>query len=363
MLNNKGFAISSVLYLLLVSFLMFLAITLAQFSASSAVIGRANDDLVDGKDLKVDVVDITSMGYDSSNWFTCPTLLRIKSARGTMYWPRDFGVTVDNAGNISNGKEYKKIQVNCASYKNCNGFNLTDEGVEEPLDIYDTEYTSGIELKTNDELIYRVTDSFVAMDEDILNDIKSKVSSIESLGLSFSDASSIIDSCYTKNSVSICKDNDDFLIKEFNTLSDGLRAYANTHDKYSYSNYKMSYSDSFFTIKYTSTYIPLIYKVKLNKISSDFDYVLYFNLQQESLGDGKYLDQIIFYKKDIVSNDYAAIGSILRTDFNNYNSSNLKVRQNKVLIGSETRVVTPIIKIKDTISGASVEVELLNPFD
>ena len=48
MLNNKGFAVSSVLYTLLIAFLLFLGAALAQFSASSSLIGKANDDLVNG---------------------------------------------------------------------------------------------------------------------------------------------------------------------------------------------------------------------------------------------------------------------------------------------------------------------------
>ena len=56
MLNNKGFAVSSVLYTLLIAFLLFLGAALAQFSASSSLIGKANDDLINGVTLSLDEV-------------------------------------------------------------------------------------------------------------------------------------------------------------------------------------------------------------------------------------------------------------------------------------------------------------------
>ena len=46
MLNSKGFAISSILYTLLIAFLLFLGVALAQLSSSSSLIGKANDDLI-----------------------------------------------------------------------------------------------------------------------------------------------------------------------------------------------------------------------------------------------------------------------------------------------------------------------------
>ncbi|MBQ9013322.1 MAG: hypothetical protein IJ094_07195 [Bacilli bacterium] len=49
MLNNKGFAVSAVLYTLLIAFLVFLAVALSELSASSKLLSHANDDLTNGK--------------------------------------------------------------------------------------------------------------------------------------------------------------------------------------------------------------------------------------------------------------------------------------------------------------------------
>ena len=102
--NNKGFAISSVLYLLLVAFLMFLMITLAQFTSSTSVIGKANDDLINGTTFKAvqvkSVIENSSCGTDYE-WYQSfdselgtykdsNTIVKITSKYGTIYWPKDF---------------------------------------------------------------------------------------------------------------------------------------------------------------------------------------------------------------------------------------------------------------------------------
>lgn len=47
-LNNKGFAVSAMLYTLLTAFLLFLGASLAQFSSSAKILSSANNDLTDG---------------------------------------------------------------------------------------------------------------------------------------------------------------------------------------------------------------------------------------------------------------------------------------------------------------------------
>lgn len=47
-LNNKGFAVSAMLYTLLTAFLLFLGASLAQFSSSAKILSSANSDLTDG---------------------------------------------------------------------------------------------------------------------------------------------------------------------------------------------------------------------------------------------------------------------------------------------------------------------------
>ena len=96
MLNNKGFAVSSVLYTLLIAFLLFLGAALAQFSASSSLIGKANDDLVNGTSFEALQVKPNGACDSGKLWFQdksrnpSNTIIRIKSKYGTMYWPKDF---------------------------------------------------------------------------------------------------------------------------------------------------------------------------------------------------------------------------------------------------------------------------------
>lgn len=114
MLNNKGFAVSSVLYTLLIAFLLFLGAALAQFSASSSLIGKANDDLVNGTSFEAMQIKPNGACKDGNNgdsWYKdsdgkiSNTIVRIKSKYGTMYWPKDFKGSdfrkIDDNGNVS----------------------------------------------------------------------------------------------------------------------------------------------------------------------------------------------------------------------------------------------------------------------
>lgn len=114
MLNNKGFAVSSVLYTLLIAFLLFLGAALAQFSASSSLIGKANDDLVNGTSFEALQVKPSGACENGNKWYqysdgktdvkTSNTIVRIKSKYGTMYWPKDFkgsNFWVNDDGNVS----------------------------------------------------------------------------------------------------------------------------------------------------------------------------------------------------------------------------------------------------------------------
>lgn len=110
MLNNKGFAVSSVLYTLLIAFLLFLGAALAQFSASSSLIGKANDDLVNGTSFEALQVKPSGACDSGKLWFQdksgnpSNTIIRIKSKYGTMYWPKDFkdsGFNVKPDGTVS----------------------------------------------------------------------------------------------------------------------------------------------------------------------------------------------------------------------------------------------------------------------
>lgn len=125
MLNNKGFAITSVLYLLLVSFLMFLAITLSQFASSSAVIGRANDDLIENNN-NLDANYVSNACENGDKWYQSNVLIKIEAKQGYVYWPRNYNISVDNNGVIG-GEDtidtYKKIEVLCDD-ESCVGKNI-----------------------------------------------------------------------------------------------------------------------------------------------------------------------------------------------------------------------------------------------
>ena len=107
MLNNKGFAVSSVLYTLLIAFLLFLGAALAQFSASSSLIGKANDDLVNGSSFEAMQIKPNGACKDGNEWYqdsdgkTSNTIVRIKTRYGTKYWPKDFETSEPKPAKLS----------------------------------------------------------------------------------------------------------------------------------------------------------------------------------------------------------------------------------------------------------------------
>ena len=112
MLNNKGFAVSSVLYTLLIAFLLFLGAALAQFSASSSLIGKANDDLVNGTSFEAMQIKPNGACKDGNNgnsWYKdsdgniSNTIVRIKTRYGTKYWPKDFETLEHRKAELSDG--------------------------------------------------------------------------------------------------------------------------------------------------------------------------------------------------------------------------------------------------------------------
>ena len=121
MLNNKGFAVSTILYTILIAFLLFLGITLSMFSSSNSIISNANNDLVNGTVFRaVQVKDNNKEGVCGQDyaWFEMDNniLIKINSRYGIVYWPRDFVKNnVDfnlNDGEISSGtlnSVYNKI--------------------------------------------------------------------------------------------------------------------------------------------------------------------------------------------------------------------------------------------------------------
>lgn len=119
MLNNKGFAVSAVLYTTLIAFLLFLAVVLSMFSSSSDLVRNANTDLINGNKFEAKQVTLTS-GFsggkkkcvstlnpspisDEFYWYESPVIVKINSRYGTYYWPKDFSDDNANGGTLTVG--------------------------------------------------------------------------------------------------------------------------------------------------------------------------------------------------------------------------------------------------------------------
>lgn len=96
MLNNKGFAVSSALYTLLIAFLLFLGAALAQFTSSIGLLNKANEDLINGVDFKAQQRNPKGACTGGIKWYqdesgnVSNTIVLIKTRYGTKYWPKDF---------------------------------------------------------------------------------------------------------------------------------------------------------------------------------------------------------------------------------------------------------------------------------
>ena len=136
MLNNKGFAVSTILYTILIAFLLFLGITLSMFSSSNSIISNANNDLVNGTVFRA--VQVRNNNQPKENcisinvqepeegqyyWYQMDNniLIKITSRYGVIYWPRDFiksdeiiiteddilpGENIEDFKNLSNDKKF-----------------------------------------------------------------------------------------------------------------------------------------------------------------------------------------------------------------------------------------------------------------
>ena len=121
MFNNKGFAVTATLYTILVAFLLFLGATLAMFSSSNSIIGKANDDLINGTTFKA--VQVKEVNGTICKW-NIDTMVKINSRYGTMYWPKDFpgenvSVTVGSENILGGSKSINdKITVTASTESN-----------------------------------------------------------------------------------------------------------------------------------------------------------------------------------------------------------------------------------------------------
>ena len=128
-MNNKGFAISSVLYIMLASFLMYLAVLLSQLSSSADIIGNADNDLID-----------KGISAYLNNSPTDDEMIVIIKNDKKLVWPRDFNQTIENdiIENDQTSPEFYNISVLCSepdldgdedtedNIDNCEGTALSD---------------------------------------------------------------------------------------------------------------------------------------------------------------------------------------------------------------------------------------------
>lgn len=134
-LNNKGFAISAILYALLISFLLFLLVALNMFSASTNILNASNDDIVNGKSLYANqVIPAGACEQPTNNsWFETGknTVVKVYSRYGVKYFPRDFS---NSTGSTANGKLKAYVSWNRGEPKpSKNPFNLSNENNGAPV--------------------------------------------------------------------------------------------------------------------------------------------------------------------------------------------------------------------------------------
>lgn len=195
MLNNKGFAVSSVLYTLLIAFLLFLGAALAQFSASSSLIGKANEDLING--VKFSVVQIKPNGAcinpkedpkgkydwylqyrdDNNGRKVSNTIIKIKSRYGIKYWPKDFKYN-GNQAYLTENNDHNDATADDGEYTSYDG-NISVEvkdkneikGIETPAGVIDNTkfYIRVLDIKLNKEADYPSKNKWPEIDDSSKN--------------------------------------------------------------------------------------------------------------------------------------------------------------------------------------------------
>lgn len=135
MLNNKGFAVSSALYTLLIAFLLFLGAALAQFTSSIGLLNKANEDLINGVDFKAQQRNPNGACTGGIGWYqekdedgnikASNTIVLIKTRYGTKYWPKDFKYKVDQdnyvQANLTVDNDHNDATANAGEYESYDG--------------------------------------------------------------------------------------------------------------------------------------------------------------------------------------------------------------------------------------------------
>ena len=148
MKKNKGFVVSTILYSILIAFLIVLGVTLYIFSSATTMVGSATDDLVNATNLSITPI-IVNDGENRRN----DILAVITSKYGDYYWPKDFNMSVNEDSISEESSGYIQFVVKCsddnASYANCKNFSISElEGFyikisyKDNPEVYSTSYIS-----------------------------------------------------------------------------------------------------------------------------------------------------------------------------------------------------------------------------
>lgn len=134
--SNKGFAVSTVLYALLIVFLMFTLVLIASYNASSDILSSATSDLTENNSFTVRQVKPAGnvCGENGWDWYKTNTILQVKAPQGTFYWPKDWYNYDSEKGLIGNpindDYTYNGLKAEClldnGKYGSCNGLTLTN---------------------------------------------------------------------------------------------------------------------------------------------------------------------------------------------------------------------------------------------
>lgn len=134
--SNKGFAVSTVLYALLIVFLMFTLVLIASYNASSDILSSATSDLTENNSFTVRQVKPADnvCGENGWNWYKTNTILQVKAPQGTFYWPKDWYNYDSEKGLIGNPIKddytYNGLKAEClldnGKYGSCKGLTLTN---------------------------------------------------------------------------------------------------------------------------------------------------------------------------------------------------------------------------------------------
>lgn len=143
MLNNKGFAVSSVLYTLLIAFLIFLGVSLSMLSTSNSLISNINRDLTDNLYINA-YLNIS----DESNLNSSAKIVRIRYNKGTIYWPQDFSYEKKDLGfkyNTCNDDGIKIVINNYDDNISCDVKEIIPSEIK-TIKIFDTKQNKSTEL-------------------------------------------------------------------------------------------------------------------------------------------------------------------------------------------------------------------------